>query len=659
MKNISQLFTPKVDLISDFRIAANLGCACAAAVLILPLSINHLIQGRWVVGIAAFAVVLVLSLNAIYILRGRFYPVIIFSSLVPTVIVAIYLVIEDQKFIGILWCYPAIIVFYFVLTERLALLTNILLLLVVLPLAGYVLEAAIALRAVITLNLVSIFSALFIRLISYQQVKLMEAKERAESANRAKSEFLANMSHELRTPLNAILGFSDLMRRDSGITPEQQANLKTIGRSGEHLLSLINDVLEFTKIEAGRIVLNQEEFDLHHLLLGLEEMFRLRARQRGLSLDLELGSGVPQYIRTDQSKLRQILINLLGNAVKFTEKGGIVLRATRKESGRQTQPGKHYLVFEVVDTGVGISPEEQEKVFEAFFQSDGRRSSQQGTGLGLPISQSFVNRLGGTLVIDSEPGKGALFAFDIPVELVDGAETDPSQPAPRVIGLKRGQPVLRLLVAEDNEVNRNLLVRLLRTVGFEVREAVNGREAITIWKEWRPHLIWMDMRMPIMDGYRATAQIKASPGGMETVIIALTANAFEEDRHEVIEHGSNDFVRKPFKENEIFEMIKKHLGVRYVYEESGGRLKAEGRGEKISNDRLAACFVDLPVALVAKLKEGTELSDVTRIDEAIEEIRSENAEMAEALFDIAANFAYDKILALIQMAGESTIEQKG
>ena len=657
MKNIGQLVAHKIDFTSDFRIAANLGCACMAIVFIMPFTINNLVQGRLVVGIASLTVIFVLGLNAISILRGRFYPILIFLLLVPTASFAIYLIIEKQQIIGILWTYPTIIAFYFMLTERQALLANTVLLLIALPLGWFVLESSIAIRVAITLTMVSIFSALFIRLISYQQSKLMEAKERAESANRAKSEFLANMSHELRTPLNAIIGFSELMRRDSGITHEQRANLETIGRSGEHLLSLINDVLEFTKIEAGRIVLNQENFDLHHLLLGLEEMFRLRAQQKGLSLDVDLSDEIPQYIRTDQNKLRQILINLLGNAVKFTDKGGITLQVTNKEPGSQKQTGECFLAFEVIDTGIGISLKEQERVFDAFFQIDDRRSSHQGTGLGLPISQSFVNLMGGVLVVNSEAGKGTRFAFDIPVELVDSADTASSQFKPRVIGLKRGQPVFRLLVAEDNEVNRNLLVKLLRTVKFEVQVAVNGEDAFRIWEKWRPHLIWMDMRMPVMDGYKATTRIKESPGGKDTVIIAITASAFEEDRHKVIEHGCNDFVRKPFKEHEIFKMIKKHLGVRYVYEEEDERHKPMVIDEKMSDERLIASINGLTEEIIARLKEATELSDAVMIDEVIKDIRAENAQLAEAFSELAENFAYDKMLVLVQKAKETITDQ--
>ncbi len=479
--------------------------------------------------------------------------------------------------------------------------------------------------------------------------KLAEAKDTAEKATCAKSEFLAGMSHELRTPLNAILGFSELMRRDPGISSEQLDNLGVIGRSGEHLLSLINDVLEFSKIEAGSIVLNQENFDLHWLLLGLEEMFRLRVQQKGLSLDFTRGDNVPQYIRADQNKLSQILINLLGNAVKFTESGGIALSVTKNEQSLQTQTGGCSLHFEVVDTGVGIYPKEQDKIFDAFFQGGGQCSSQQGTGLGLSISRKFVDLMGGVFGINSEVGKGSSFTIDIPVELADDADTKSSQFRHRVIGLEGGQPAFRILVVEDNEDNRNLLVKLLQTVGFEIQEAVNGQDAIEIWEKWQPHLIWMDMRMPVMDGYEATTQIKRSPGGETTVIIALTASAFEEDRIKIIEHGGNDFVRKPFRESEIFGMLEKHLGVKFIYDEEDASHKPQA-GQQISIEYLKSEVAALPVEILARLADSTELCDAAMIDQVINDIRIQNVELADILSGLANDFAYNEIWALVNKA---------
>ncbi|MGD9007849.1 MAG: ATP-binding protein [Desulfobacteraceae bacterium] len=482
-------------------------------------------------------------------------------------------------------------------------------------------------------------------------IELETAILSAETANRAKSEFLANMSHELRTPLNAILGFSQLMRRDPGISPEQLKNLETIGRSGEHLLSLINDVLEFSKIEADRTVLNQEDFDLHRLLFGIEEVFRLKVREKGLFLDFVLETDVPQYVHADQNKLRQILTNLLANAVKFTLSGKITLCARNIGPAKQTDTQRSLIHFEVADTGAGITPEEQEQIFDAFFQSDRQRSFQEGTGLGLSISQRFADMMGSGLKVNSVVGKGTTFSFDVRVKNAQNIKTISSQLKRRIIGLETGQQAFRLSVVEDDENNRNLMVKLLKSVGFEVEEAFNGRDAIEIWEKWHPHLIWMDIRMPIMDGYEAIATIKSkmnnSPSEMDTKIIALTAGAFEENRINAMAHGADDFVRKPFRESDIFQMMERHLGVRYRYEERGNSLDTGQNEVNTDNKHLAGSILNLPDNVIAMLEEAVELSDSAMIDEVIEKIRIKDTPLAQTLSKLAENFDYDRILDLI------------
>jgi PAS domain S-box-containing protein len=474
---------------------------------------------------------------------------------------------------------------------------------------------------------------------------LQEARREAEAANQAKSVFLANMSHELRTPLNAILGFTQLMDRDPNLTAAQQENLGIINRSGEHLLALINEVLEMSKIEAGRVTLEETSFDLYRLLDGLEEMFGLRARDKGLALSFERAENVPQYVRTDEGKLRQVLSNLLGNAVKFTQEGGVALRV-RALSPSQERETLH---FEVEDTGPGIAPEELAVVFDPFVQATSGQQPQEGTGLGLSISRQYVRLMGGDLTVSSELGQGSLFKFDVQIGLADATEVQAAQPRRRVLGLEPNQPIYRLLVAEDKGTNRQLLVKLLEPLGFEVKEAVNGQEALEVWERWEPHLIWMDMRMPVMDGYEATRRIKATTKGQATVIIALTATAFEEDRERVLLEGCNDFVRKPFREDEIFDKLAEHLGVRFVYEEQAP--PATAQLAEAQDVLTPAALAALPTGWVADLQQATVKADLNLILTLVDQIRGENPALADALADLAQNFGYKEILTLIEQAG--------
>lgn len=507
-----------------------------------------------------------------------------------------------------------------------------------------------------------------------QAEELKAAKEVADTANRAKSEFLANMSHELRTPLNAILGFTQIMNRDDSLPSKHQNYVNIINRSGEHLLGLINNILEMSKIEAGQEVLSEEDFNLHALLENLKEMLQLRAASKNLEFLIHRTTDVPQHVYADQGKLRQVLINLLSNAIKFTDQGVVSLSVScfdlpehiisihqpvadhslsyaEKPSQEQV-----YLCFAVQDTGPGIAAEEMEHLFAAFKQTYVGLKSKQGTGLGLPISQKYVQLMGGEITVESQIEQGAVFQFVIPVKLHSRPQEINSSIQEKVIGLAPNQPQFRILVVEDNAYNRLLLMNLLLPLGFVVREAKNGREALEIWRNWQPHLVWMDMLMPEMDGYEATRRIRAEEQSHAandvsgTKVIALTAIAFEEQRQSVLAAGCDDFMRKPFTQVELLQKLKQHLGVQFVYQ-SGMTLSAE-RNNSLGGDSISEIVQSglshMPLTWVKRLHHAAAQGSDYLVLNLIQEIPPTSADLVSALTHLTSVLQFNQILELVE-----------
>ncbi len=462
-------------------------------------------------------------------------------------------------------------------------------------------------------------------MVKVRTFDLGHAVAAANAANQAKSVFLTNMSHEIRTPMNAVLGFAQLLQRDASLSPESRNRVATILKSGEHLLAIINEILEMSRIEAGRVELRTQSVDLHALLNDLGVMFRMRADEKKLFFTLDIATDLQHSILVDLSKLRQVLINLLGNAVKFTKAGSITLRAFAVESAR--------IAIEVQDSGIGITADEQSKLFRPFERTRSGEQAAGGTGLGLAISREYARLMGGDITVTSNVGEGSCFRFEFPVEVTDKVQIAVKQSC-RVSGLVPGQGEIRVLVVDDLKENRELLREMLEPLGFVIDEAASSEEAIEKIPVFSPRIILMDQVMPGMNGSEATSILRVTHSKESLAIIGVTASTFEDEKKQFLDSGLNSCIAKPFREQELYDVLSRYAGVLFETEAYAELSVMQQYVELPTLEKMSAEWRKA-------LSEALTRKNITRIKNLGEEARLNDPVLADWLLERIARYDMD------------------
>ncbi|PSR18948.1 histidine kinase [filamentous cyanobacterium CCP3] len=515
-----------------------------------------------------------------------------------------------------------------------------------------------------------------LRQTQQQAQALAVAKRAADAANQAKSDFLASMSHELRTPLNAILGFTQILHDDESLDATHRDLIAIVNRSGNHLLGLVNNVLSLAKIEANKITLNNGVFDLPQLLQAVDDLLQLKAEAKGIQL-VVVPPPLPYQLWADESKLRQILINLIGNAIKFTPQGSVVVRS-RLQQNLSDAARPYRLTVAVQDTGVGIAPEEMASLFQPFHQTQSGRRSAEGTGLGLSLSYNFAQLMGGDITATSQPGVGSTFVVSLPVGVAAMVKDQPSdaiaarsEPAEQdILHLAPDQPAPRILVADDVAESRLLIRHWLEGAGFEVREASQGEEAIDLWRAWQPHLICLDMRMPVLDGYGVARRVRALPGGDKTAIIAVTASVFEEQRSDCLAAGCDAVLPKPLQRRVLLDHIGRSLNLAYQYSagahDEGSMVNdrrqrpmtplPEYSGQSSIRDHRPLTEADFSLLTpdwLSQVHQAAQAADDRRVRQLIAQLPAEQDSLAQRLNRLVNDFRLDVIIDLTAVSSST------